>query len=147
MQPADIMMAKRPKTRQNLAEILRSTSLALFPEQDGKAAIGIETRDCDGDSALHILAHRGDLYGCRLLLENGADVNLQGDIGYTPLHYAVMARNTDLADLLLQHGARTDLSSEFGETAVSLAKEREFKLPRKPVTMPGQFPIFPISDE
>ncbi|MBO6509186.1 MAG: ankyrin repeat domain-containing protein [Roseibium sp.] len=125
-------MAKRPKTRLSLEEILQSTSLALFPAQDGNALISIETRDSEGDTALHILAHRGDLYACRLLLENGADANLQGDIGYTPLHYAVMAQNRDLVAILLQHGARTDLASEFGETALSLARERKFKLGTKP---------------
>lgn len=121
-------MAIRIKKRASLEDILQSTSLALFPEQDGAAVIGLDTVDCEGDSALHILAHRQDLYGCRLLLENGANPNRQGDLGYTPLHYAVMAQNRELADLLLQHGARKDVASEFEETPASIAQDRGFKL-------------------
>ncbi|WP_305987218.1 ankyrin repeat domain-containing protein [Roseibium sp. MMSF_3544] len=120
-------MAKRPKKRASLQEILQSTSLALFPAQDGRAVISIDTADSEGDTALHILAHRGDRYGCRVLLEEGADPNLQGDLGYTPLHYAVMKEDQDLAALLLEYGANAGVSSEFGETPAAMARERGFK--------------------
>ncbi|MCV0424319.1 MAG: ankyrin repeat domain-containing protein [Roseibium sp.] len=123
-------MAKRFKKRASLEDILQSTSLTLFPDQDGVAVIRIDTVDCEGDSPLHILAHRQDLYACRLLLENGANPNLQGDLGYTPLHYAAMAQNRELADLLMQFGARTDVASEFDETPASIARDRGFRLAR-----------------
>ncbi|MEM9630713.1 MAG: ankyrin repeat domain-containing protein [Pseudomonadota bacterium] len=123
-------MAKRFKKRASLEEILQSTSFALWPSQDGAAIISIDTVGCDGDRPLHVLAHRQDLYSCRVLLESGADPNLQGDIGYTPLHYAVMAQNRELTDLLLEFGARTDIASEFDETPASISEDRGFRLAR-----------------
>ena len=48
-------------------------------------------------------AHNTDM--CRLLLARGAPVNGQQQKGYTALDEAMMTKQDDLRDLLLEHGA------------------------------------------
>lgn len=115
-------MGKKPKTRESLEELLQSTSLTLFPEQDGEARVAIDSADVCGDTPLHVLLNRGNDYGCRLLIEAGAEVNAVGDLGYTPLHLAVMKGNEDMIACLLAAGARPDLPCEFGETPTAMAE-------------------------
>jgi ankyrin repeat protein len=72
----------------------------------------------EGDSCLHIAAARGDLRAARILVESGADVNLQGDLGNTPLHYARKRAHADVVAYLVCSGASPDLVNEFGESAL-----------------------------
>jgi ankyrin repeat protein len=62
-----------------------------------------------------------------LLLENGADVNVQDEswlkTGRTPLMYAVLQGDAALVQAFLTKGARQDLKNKDGETALSLAKK------------------------
>lgn len=123
-------MGRKPKARESLEALLQSTSLALFPEQDGRARVSIDSVDVCGDTPLHVLLQRGNDYGCRVLIEAGAEVNAVGDLGYTPLHVAVMKGNEDMIALLLAAGARSDLPCEFGETAVAMAERNDPALAR-----------------
>ncbi len=66
----------------------------------------------EGDSCLHIAAARGDLQAVRFLLDAGLDVNRQGDMGNTALHYA---KTEEIARLLLEHGASAKVCNEFGK--------------------------------
>jgi len=67
-------------------------------------------------------------YGALLLIENGADVNAVGDMGQTPLHVAVGKENRAVIDALLKAGAKLDVISEFGKTALDEAQEKGIKL-------------------
>lgn len=58
----------------------------------------------------------------RLLLENGADVNVQTQYGDTPLMYAIKYGKASTVSLLLQAGADTSIQNEDGETAQDLAE-------------------------
>ena len=53
----------------------------------------------------------GSLELVRLLLDRGADANRGNDYGWTKLHQAGYGNRRELAQLLLAHGARTDLSA------------------------------------
>ena len=63
----------------------------------------------------------------RILLENGADVNVQDEswlkTGRTPLMYAVLQGDAALVQTFLAKGARLDLKNKDGDTALSLAKK------------------------
>lgn len=73
----------------------------------------------EGDSCLHIAAGRGDFRAVSLLLDCGFDVNLRGDLGNTPLHYACMGAHDDVAGLLISRGASSALTNELGKRADS----------------------------
>jgi ankyrin repeat protein len=60
----------------------------------------------------------------RVVLEAGADPNARQHGGFTPLHEAVLNRNRELVQLLLQHGADAKLANEKDVTPIDLARER-----------------------
>ena len=109
------------KKRKTLDEILQSTSDVLFPDQLGNQRVQLDSRDVDGDTPLHVMIWRDDLYAARLLVESGADVNAVGDMGETPLHVALRKKNSAITEILLKAGANSDIRSEFGETAREMA--------------------------
>lgn len=87
-------------------------------------------RDNTNATPLHLLAsippHEWDPAGNQdkittLLLDNGADPNVQDDDGCTPLHRALAARNYGIAFTLLQHDTRVDIESNEGISALYLA--------------------------
>ncbi|MCX5646315.1 MAG: ankyrin repeat domain-containing protein [Phycisphaerae bacterium] len=51
-----------------------------------------------------------------LLLKHGADVNVQDADGDTPLHLAIMFDFPGIARLLLESGAKTDVTNKEGRT-------------------------------
>jgi len=69
----------------------------------------------DGDTCLHIAALRGNLRVVELLLKAGLDINRQGDMGYTPLHYA---KTQPVINYLIENGASTSIINEFGKKPV-----------------------------
>ena len=64
-----------------------------------------------GTNGNDLLGMAGDLEIVRLLLERGADPNRGNDYGWTKLHQAGYSNDRRLAKLLLDVGARTDLSA------------------------------------
>ena len=69
----------------------------------------------DRDTCLHIAARRRNRRAVELLIKAGADVNDQGDMGSTALHYAEYAKAEDVVALLLAHGASRSIRDEFGK--------------------------------
>ncbi|MDH5301930.1 MAG: ankyrin repeat domain-containing protein [Gammaproteobacteria bacterium] len=58
------------------------------------------------------------------LLTNGADVNVVGDAGFTPLHYAVNAQHASMVRTLLARGAKINTKSDDGFTPLFIAVTR-----------------------
>lgn len=81
----------------------------------------IDRPDKGGMTALMHCAYRGNRDGCSLLLEKGANVNLQQESdGYTPLMFATIAGKTATVQLLLEAGAKTSSENKIGKTAAQL---------------------------
>jgi ankyrin repeat protein len=57
----------------------------------------------------------------QLLIEHGADVNMRGITGTTPLFWAVMRGQKDDIKTLLEHGADPNLTNAFGDTPLICA--------------------------
>ena len=53
---------------------------------------------------------------CRLLLEQKADVNIQDNNGYTPLHWCASIGNEKLCRLLVEHNASVNIQDNLGYT-------------------------------
>jgi hypothetical protein len=60
----------------------------------------------------------------RLLLEHGADINVQGPIGQTPLYWASYNGVLEVVRLLLGHGADVGAKDIFGQTALQYAADK-----------------------
>jgi uncharacterized protein len=99
-----------------------NTVLERLKNDDHPMFEGVSTIEVNGrygvfqESPLHILAVQGDLEGCRLLLEAGAEVDLPGEQGYTALHEAVHQGHFELVKLLLDYGSDPGLATELGTT-------------------------------
>jgi hypothetical protein len=61
--------------------------------------------DVYGMTPLHEAAWKGHVEIARLLLQNGADVNVKCDYGWTPLHSAASEGHVDFLHLLVENGA------------------------------------------
>jgi hypothetical protein len=69
------------------------------------------------------IKNSNDVKILNILLANNVEVNTQGLVtGKTALHFCIGAQNINLVKMLIDHGARTDIMNNDGETAVDLAK-------------------------
>lgn len=75
-------------------------------------------RDKYGWTALHYAAQGGQLDACKLLLHAKGDANTELPDFSTPIMLAVEEGNISVAELLLQHGARTRCKDEAGFTVL-----------------------------
>jgi len=73
-------------------------------------------------SPLHAAAMNGHTTLCRILLEAGADVDVQTNPQkYSPLHSAAWGGHGEVVEVLLAHGARRDFKSHRDETPAQTA--------------------------
>lgn len=63
------------KQRATLDEILASTSVILFPAALGKKRVTVDSRDCDGDTPLHVMVWQKNRYAVNLLIEDMSWLN------------------------------------------------------------------------
>lgn len=75
-----------------------------------------------GDYPVNIAATRGLIEEISALLGSGADINAQGEHGYTPIHDAVEQGHVDAVRFLVDHGANIAIKNTGGETPIELAK-------------------------
>jgi ankyrin repeat protein len=62
-------------------------------------------------------------FALRLLLEHGADINLQDETGLTPLQWASFNGALEVVRLLLEHGADVEATNKQGKTALQEAAQ------------------------
>ena len=65
-----------------------------------------------------------DLETVRILIDQGADVNMAQAGGYGPLHQAAAAGLLELTKILLEAGAKPDIHCDQGKTPADYARER-----------------------
>lgn len=71
-----------------------------------------------GESALMLVALKGQLDLAEKLIKKGADVN---KFGWTPLHYAASGGHTQIINMLLENHAYIDAESPNGTTPLMMA--------------------------
>lgn len=79
----------------------------------------------DGWTPLHLAAFFGRIDAARILLAAGADVHAvsRNSLTNTPLHAATAGKHTDVALLLVAHGARAGVADAGGYTALEIARQ------------------------
>ncbi|CAF0794413.1 unnamed protein product [Rotaria sp. Silwood1] len=74
-------------------------------------------------SSIHEAAVAGNSEKLKLLIENGANVNLKDSKGLRPLHYATWQGRTESVFILLRSGANVHEQSLDGDTPLHLASQ------------------------
>lgn len=87
----------------------------------GDTIEGVHHRGAFDSQVLHLAAFRGSLAHAKAFIALGADINAIGDLGLTPLHYAVLGGHADTVALLMARGAQGNKQNEFGETPLQMA--------------------------
>jgi uncharacterized protein len=67
-----------------------------------------------GETPLHVVAVWGDANAARVLLDEGAVIDLPGEHGCTALHEAALHGHIEVVKLLLARGADRKLQGDFG---------------------------------
>ncbi|XP_059174819.1 putative ankyrin repeat protein RF_0381 [Physella acuta] len=82
----------------------------------------LNTTDENGDTYLMLALLIPELFSTAcLLLQKGANVNLQNDDGMTALHLAVLQNSKQNIHILLQYNANVNIKCNKGQTALHLA--------------------------
>jgi len=76
--------------------------------------IDVNTKDDNGQTALHIAIISDNQEIVKLLIDEGADVNAKDENGMTPLLLAVSEGHVDLAECLIENGADVNMGDESG---------------------------------
>ena len=113
---------------------LRSLSILLDSGLDPNSV------DVTGDTPLVCAIKMGYASGVELLLDRGADVNVQIDEDYFPIHYVIFAYENltgngygchemilDVLQMLIKYGADVNAISALGLTPLRLAVEFSWK--------------------
>ena len=80
--------------------------------------------DWRGYTPLHLAAYSGHIEIARLLLQNGAEVNvMRNNYGITPLHWAALNGHVDILHLLVENGVDLEAQSSCGSRALHFAAD------------------------
>ena len=79
-----------------------------------------------GESLLHLAVKNGHLYMTELLLNKGANVNIQDESENTPLHYAACNGKKDIVALLIKNGANVNLTNAREQKPLDYANQKGF---------------------
>ncbi|XP_030324548.1 ankyrin repeat domain-containing protein 7-like, partial [Calypte anna] len=78
---------------------------------------GIDRRDRENRTPLHLACANGHTEVARFLLKHGSQLDAVDNFGRTPLMKAVQLREQDCVTFLLEHGADPNLADIDGNTA------------------------------
>jgi ankyrin repeat protein len=81
----------------------------------------INARWLHGETVLHFLAVEGFVEGVKFLAERGADVNAVNEFGDAPLIDVAVLGHTDIAAVLVRHGANSNARSDTRDNALHCA--------------------------
>ncbi len=87
-----------------------------------------------GKSPLHLAIEYQLYYITELLMKleinriGSADVDIRDNFGWTPLHYAVVNKNKEIIELMLDYGANPYLTNKNGQTPFEFTKNDDIKV-------------------
>jgi len=81
----------------------------------------INAKDHGGSTALHCAAYEGYRGVVELLLDKGADIDVEEALGLTPLHMASSEGHIEVVKLLLDRGADIKHETKYGISPITIA--------------------------
>lgn len=88
----------------------------------------VNAQDCFGFTSLHYAVQCFNTYCVKTLLTHGANTNIQGYNGCTPLHLAALQCSPELVFLLCESWADVQLTNNSGETPLVCASRSSSRL-------------------
>jgi ankyrin repeat protein len=102
--------------------------LRKYAEMDmfsGYDIVSPESPGPDGDTPFHMIAYDGDVEAAKIMLPYISDINFGGDIGNSPLHYAVLNDKFEMARFLILNGADRMKKNDYGDTSVDFMEGKD----------------------
>lgn len=115
-----LLLLPRPSGAQGILQAIRrgdETEVLRHLAEDPEVVHATDDRN---RSPLHVAAGAGQAGIVGLLLDRGADPNLQDHDGHSPLHWAGMYGRDAALQVLLDHGVELELRDDYGRTALLL---------------------------
>ncbi len=81
-------------------------------------ALVINQRNKGGATSLHIACRESNFEIAKILIENGANVNIVDNEGWSPLMRASLTGNKEIVEILLKNGAKAHLLNSLNESAL-----------------------------
>lgn len=117
-----IYLARFHDKMHQLAENGKMEDISYLLSSDPIHRPRIDERDKYGYTALHWAAQKGHLEIVKLLLKNGASLELKSfDNGWTPLHCAVSENRIEVLKFLLKQGADPNTRGTHNKTPLFIA--------------------------
>jgi len=82
----------------------------------------VDSQDSNGDTPLILAVKNGYVEVAEVLLQHGADPNIQNDLGNTALIIAAMKKDVNIILLLLKYDVDPDIANTNGDTAISILR-------------------------
>ena len=83
------------------------------------------------DISIYNAVDRGNIEAIKQHIAAGTDVNVKNEFGWTPLHYAALKGQKEIAELLIAKGADVNAVGDLGRTPLDLAYAETADLLRK----------------
>lgn len=122
--PAIAQFAQSPGAK-FLAAVKEENNKDVLDALNATGTTVVNTRDFSSrETALHIVAKKGNLLYLRFLLQKGADPNLRDKDGNTPLMLAVSGGFGDMVSPLVAARVNVNQGNDSGETPLIRAVQR-----------------------
>lgn len=87
---------------------------------------GLQARDRDGRTALHVAVSRGHVRCVKALVERGAEKDVRSHDGRTALHLAAVNGDAEMVALLVEMGADPTVVTDRGMMPVDAARDKGY---------------------
>lgn len=115
-------LTRRDKVTDLLKQAIEAKDVAKLKFALKYQQAKINEQDENGETVLHQSCLSGQLEIVRLLVENGAELELRDDRGWTCLHYAAFGGRVDVVNFLINSCVDVTATSLEGKLAIDVAK-------------------------